>query len=177
MVVGDSFSRALSLLPVPPRGMIEVEGEGKMLELSDNDVKILKYIRRHGQAAVEDLERALPDVASVAYRVKVLSTPEYKYVSTVRLALENTSFIEQDYTVVTDAETHTSHHEPLGIYRLTEFGLKALQDHECTAKTSRRELWLKNAWIPIIVAFVTTLLANYMLPRLLHMIESWASTL
>ena len=160
MVVGDSFSRALSLLPVPPRGMIEVEGEGKMLELSDNDVKILKYIRRHGQAAVEDLERALPDVASVAYRVKVLSTPEYKYVSTVRLALEN-----------------TSHHEPLGIYRLTEFGLKALQDHECTAKTSRRELWLKNAWIPIIVAFVTTLLANYMLPRLLHMIESWASTL
>ncbi len=34
-----------------------------------------------------------------------------------------------------------------------------------------RELWLKNAWIPIVVAFITTLLSNYILPKLWQILK------
>ena len=35
----------------------------------------------------------------------------------------------------------------------------------------RMEMWLKNAWIPIIVSFATTLLTNYILPKLPQIIK------
>ena len=38
-------------------------------------------------------------------------------------------------------------------------------------KYENKLLWLKNAWIPIIVAFVTTLLTNYIIPKLPYLIK------
>lgn len=40
-----------------------------------------------------------------------------------------------------------------------------------TKKADAKRLWLKNAWIPIIVAFITTLITNYILPKLPYLIK------
>lgn len=39
----------------------------------------------------------------------------------------------------------------------------------CTAE--RKNFWLKNVWIPIIVAFITTVITNYMLPKLPQILQ------
>ena len=41
----------------------------------------------------------------------------------------------------------------------------------------RRELWLKNVWIPIVVALITSALANYILPKLPQILQWAANTL
>lgn len=143
---------------------------GSVDELTDNDVKILKYVKKNGPSTINDIEQALPEIASVAYRIQVLSTPEYENLHSIRLSIENTSYLTQDYETKADESTGCLSNVPIGIYRLTDFGEKFIQDHEHLAKTHRQELWLKNAWIPIIVAFLTTLSTNYILPKLLQLL-------
>lgn len=43
-------------------------------------------------------------------------------------------------------------------------------------KSQRRELWLKNLWLPVIVAFVTTVATNCILPRLPQILQ-WVSSI
>ena len=44
-------------------------------------------------------------------------------------------------------------------------------------KKRTKHLWLENAWIPIIVAFATTLITNYILPKLPQIIKWFCDTL
>lgn len=44
-----------------------------MVTLTDNDVKILKFIKRHQPVSIKDIECAMSEVSSVKYRVKELS--------------------------------------------------------------------------------------------------------
>lgn len=44
-------------------------------------------------------------------------------------------------------------------------------------RQNSKKMWTENAWIPIIVAFVTTLLTNYMPPKLPSIIEWFSHTL
>lgn len=44
-------------------------------------------------------------------------------------------------------------------------------------KNRTKHLWLENAWIPIIVAFATTLITNYILPKLPQIIKWFCDTL
>lgn len=59
-------------------------------------------------------------------------------------------------------------------FRITDFGKKTLEDYFYNRKYENKQLWLKNAWIPIIVAFVTTLLTNFLIP-MLPQILGWLS--
>lgn len=142
-----------------------------MVELTDTDSKILRFIKKRGFASITDMERAMPEISSIRYRVEQLSTPEYRKIHSISIPMENTSFLVEDYETVNldSGKTKRNH---LGIYRLTAFGDKALQDYEQKRTTYRRELWLKNAWIPILVSLVTNLLIHG-LTELWPLIKEW----
>ena len=144
------------------------------VDLTENDVKILKYVRSHQPVHISQIERSLHGIASISYRVETLAKPEYRHYDHFCEAIKNSSYLEQEYENVTD-EHGLTHSNPLGIFTLTDFGRKALQDHETSAKVHRRELWLKNAWIPILVS-VATNLAIRALGWLLPLIQQWASS-
>lgn len=129
-----------------------------MVSLTDIDIKILKFVKEHGPSDIKDIECSLKNIAAIQYRVKILSTPEYINSGPIRFARDNSSYLEEDYETGIDEKTKDSIFIPLGIYRITEFGKKALQDYECIKTTHHRELWLKNAWIPILVTVVTNLI-------------------
>ena len=144
-----------------------------IIALTENDVKILKYVRSHEPVHISQIEQALHDIESITYRVESLATPEYNYYDHFREAIKNSSYLQQEYECVTD-KNHLTHMEPLGIYTLTDFGRKSLEDYEAAAKNGRRELWLKNAWIPILVSIATNL-AIRALGWLFPLIQRWIS--
>lgn len=143
-----------------------------MPEINDIDIEILRFISQHEPVSLNFVINGLPNISAVAFRVKQMcSSGRYRAAAT---AVE-TGLITQDVRTFQDGRFLKQ--EYLDAYRLTDLGRKTLQDHDCSEKKHRRELWLKNAWIPIIVAFVTTLLTNYILPRLPQIIKWFAHTL
>lgn len=56
---------------------------------------------------------------------------------------------------------------PLGTFSITTEGKNYIEWRKSQVKL----ILIKNAWIPIIVSFVTTVLTNYIIPRLPLMIE------
>ncbi len=144
-----------------------------MVDLTENDVKILRYIKKYGSSSIADMENAMPDIKALCYRVEVLSTPEYRKVHSISLPIENTAFLEEDYELATTDIGETVS-KPLGVYRLTAFGDKTLQDYEHQRISRQKELWLKNAWIPILVSLVTNLLIHG-ITELWPLIKGWAS--
>lgn len=62
--------------------------------------------------------------------------------------------------------------KPTGRVMATEKGI----DYLAYYKKERRDFWLKNAWIPIIVSIATTVAVNYILPMLPSTIE-WLSSI
>lgn len=144
-----------------------------MPEINDIDAEILRFIRNHEPTSLDSIINGLPNVSAVGFRVKQMcSSGHYHAAGTEG---RNHWFIMQDIRTFRDGTFLKQ--EYLDAYRLTDFGKKVLQDHEYSEKKHRRELWLKNAWIPIIVAFVTTLTTNYILPKLPQIIEWLSHTL
>ena len=136
------------------------------MNLSEIDAEILRYILQHEPVTIDNVEQAIPDF-SVEYRIqsmcKMRNTGAFE------------SAISRDTRNVQDGAL--TRIEYLNTYRLSDYGKKLLQDYDRSKKIYRKELWLKNAWIPIIVAFVTTLITNYMLPKLPLLIQWFASIL
>ena len=89
------------------------------------------------------------------------------------LPIPNTAYIEQDYESI-KTDIGETEYRPLGIYHLTEFGYKSLQDYEYNQAAHKREIWLKNAWIPILVTLVTNLLIHG-IKELWPLIQEWLS--
>ncbi len=87
--------------------------------------------------------------------------------STPESQLQELHFIKQDLRPVDKTRLAL----PAGTFSITQEGLNYIE----WRKTRSRELWLKNAWIPIVVSFVTTLITNYILP-LLPQILQWISS-
>ena len=89
------------------------------------------------------------------YRLKKMSTPEVKYITSgFSVPIENTCFLhEQTEETVINGIFHV---KGLGIYELTEYGTQVLENYLAAKHSARKDLWLKNAWIPIIVSFVTS---------------------
>lgn len=142
--------------------------------LSENDFKILGYIRSHGPTTVKDVERALPDVDSVPFRIAQMQGRTYRLAGEDPSAAIHPAYLRQEYECVTD-EHHLTHTKLLGTYTLTDLGRTALQDYELAQKSQRRELWLKNAWIPILVTIATTLVIHA-LEWLSPLIQGWFSS-
>ena len=144
-----------------------------MIQLTDIDIKILCFIREHDSASVTDMQSTLTDVDALHYRLEQLSTPEYRGVLGTSLPIPNTAYIEQDYESI-KTDIGETEHRPLGIYHLTEFGYKSLQDYKYNQAAHKREIWLKNAWIPILVTLVTNLLIHG-IKELWPLIQGWVS--
>lgn len=125
-----------------------------MDELNYFDAMILRFIKENASSSSKDIEEELQKVESVSSRLK---------------ALEALHFVRQDVNELKNGPLVRC--VPLGTYQITEDGKKVLQDYLFSSKKSRRDLWLKNAWIPIIVSFVTTVSTNYIIPRLPALIE------
>ena len=143
-----------------------------MDKINDIDAKILRFIKDHEPINLQTIVSGLPDIYAVEFRVKQMcSSGHYTHSRTT----DHSSFyIQQD--VRTYLDDSVTKQEYMDAYRLTDQGQTVLQDYMHSTKKYRRELWLKNAWIPIIVAFATTVLANYLLPKLPQILK-WASSI
>ncbi len=132
-----------------------------MPELSDIDFKILEFISKNEPVEIEKIKSEFPDILSIDYRIGQMSEMDFNEAS--HCYLPNTSFIAQEYEKPTSSfETKKS----LGIYRITDMGKKSLQDYKARIKQHKKEIWLKNAWIPITVSIITTVLITYIIPKL-----------
>lgn len=54
-----------------------------------------------------------------------------------------------------------------GFMTISKIGI----DYIIYYRQEKKDMWMKSAWIPIIVSFVTTLIANYILPMLPLLLE------
>lgn len=146
-----------------------------MYDLTEIDAKILQFIDSRGTADTAAIKKKFPDTA-IEYRLKKMSTPEVKYITSgFSVPIENTCFLhEQTEETVINGIFHV---KGLGIYELTEHGTQVLENYLAAKHSARKDLWLKNAWIPIIVSFVTSAIANYILPKLPQILRWAANTL
>ena len=150
-----------------------------MYDLTEIDAKILQFIDSRGTADTAAIKKKFPDTA-IEYRLKRMSTPEVKYVTSgFSVPIENKRqqmpldrLIDRALKVVA-----VCHVKGLGIYELTEYGTQVLENYLAAKHSARKDLWLKNAWIPIIVSFVTSAIANYILPKLPQILRWAANTL
>lgn len=142
-----------------------------MIDLTQIDFKILDFVNSNGPIHLEAVKKHFPGIDSIEFRVAELS--KVKYNSTGRFVLKNSSLLAQQYEYVnTDLGPHA---KETGIYAITDCGKKALQDYKEKVKETRKELWLKNAWIPIIVSVATNLVisgAKWLWP----LIQQWVSS-
>lgn len=120
------------------------------------DAKVLRYFRKHGPAPTADAKKALADVSSVGHRIVALAQPD-------------AALLSED--VDTDLSATRALHQGLGVYRITPKGEIALDDYLAERKRHRKELWLKNMWLPIAVSFVTALLTLGLKDLLSRMIQ------
>lgn len=135
-----------------------------MEALSEIDAKILSFVDRQGSASMETIKHEFPHISAVEYRVKVLATPERIATpgSSITIRKKNTSYLHKNAQIET--------------YELTELGKREVQDYTLRKSSERKDLWLKHIWIPITVSFTTTVITNYMLPRLPKILE-WLSSI
>lgn len=125
------------------------------MELSKLDAQILRFIQTNGPSSIAEIKNACPQISAIGLRVDGMSQPEVRVEAMRMRDVPNTSYLLQDH----------------GLYDLTELGRQALQDFDTTNTDRKRELWLKNAWIPILVSFITTVVSNYILPRLPSLLQ------
>lgn len=125
-----------------------------MVNLTEMDIKILKAVRKNKSISIPDLKRLLPEVESLEYRVKQLSTPEYRQLPHASIKIGNSSYL---------TEIHKEENNlimPTGLYRLTDLGKKELQDHVQFHRSQTKEFWFKSIWTPILVTLATNLLIS-----------------
>lgn len=125
-----------------------------MPKLNDLDAKVLRFIRETPSCAIDTIEKALLGVDAMESRIQ---------------CLQDSGFVRMDF--LETKEGTLTHRIPLFTYKITATGRRELQDYDHATRKGHRDLWLKNAWIPILVSFLTTVLANYILPRLPEMLE------
>lgn len=139
-------------------------------ELTDTDYLLLEYINRFSSVNKTEIENHFKGkIASLDYRLSILAKPNFKNIhNAISLPIPNSNYIEEEFdTVDTDRTNYISKN----IFYITDFGKATLQNHLAKKKSDKRELWLKNAWIPIIVSFVTTVLTIHIVPKLPLMLK------
>jgi len=128
-------------------------------DLTEIDFKLLRYISSHPSATLKDLKNKFSKISNLEHRLKVLSTSSKEF----------PAVLKEEFKI--QGRGAYSQKINLGIFIVTDFGKLALQDYSCKTKSHKKEVWLKNAWIPIIVSFLTYLLLNYIIPLLLHLLR------
>lgn len=136
-------------------------------ELTVNEYLILKYLNKFDSVSKEQILKHFSGrIDEIELRLNSMSAPEYgkfrPYTDKCYIIEEgDTSFDEYGGINFTSKNS----------FRISAFGRKVLQDYLANKKLQNRNMWLKNMWIPIIVSFATTVLTNYLLPRLLQILQ------
>lgn len=138
-----------------------------MIELTNIDIKILEYINNNGPTHINKIKSKFSNISEIEYRIKLLS--EQKSSQSGSYYIPNSSYINQKYEC--SKETSFVNIEETGIYEITELGKKSIRDFKNNNRTHKREIWLKNAWIPIIVSLASYMLLNYIVPMLLNLLK------
>lgn len=123
---------------------------------SDLDYKILAFVLKNGTVTFEQIQARFKSFSALENRVEILSEP---YQATFGVYVPNTSVI---VPIVKDNTLH---------YQITDYGKRVLQVYKLSSKKRKKEIWLKNMWIPIIVSFVTYMLLNYIAPMILNSLK------
>lgn len=146
-------------------------------ELTDIDYRILEFVGSNEPVHIDAMKIHFPDVISLEYRIEMLNTSQiHKLPYGVQRAISNTSFLSQEYEDVIDDSGAIRYSEGLHIYSLTDLGRKALQDYKGNTIKARKEMWLKNAWIPILVSLATNLLLDG-LKWLFPLLQGWLASI
>jgi len=133
------------------------------------DYKILDYVSKFDKVSKEDVishfSKSIPDIE---YRFDLLCKVSYKHpiVYPGYIAIEYKEFIDS---------IGVTHQKPTGFYYLSDAGRKALNDYKESQKRDKRTLWLKNAWIPILVTIATNLIISalkLLSPLILRLLSS-----
>lgn len=138
-----------------------------MKTLSKLDYKIISFISTHEPASKKDIKNRFKRVNTIDYRLKRLS----RHDTCGTMFIANTSIIEPQQHSIENGKMEYDN------YVVTEKGKTMLQDYLQFTKIERFNLWLKNAWIPIIVSFVTTCISIHIVPKLPLIIKWFAHTL
>lgn len=138
-------------------------------DLTHHDYMILEYINEHEALSKSDIiEHFLGKIISVDLRINNLTSsgpvinPPTDYIW--RVYKEAKPVCGEPSLELTDR------------YMISPYGQKVLQDYKTRSKLSRRALWLKNCWIPIIVSLATNLavyLTKSLITKLLPLIQQW----
>ena len=145
--------------------------------LKQTDYEILDFANKHESFSVEELHKNLPHIESLEYRIGLLCTPEYEIAfGNCEIPVKGTNLLHKNYVSKTDKTTWQTTHISDGTYSITDSGKKAIQDYKVSKNLHKKEIWLKNAWIPILVSVATTLIVNW-LPKLLPLILQWLSSI
>jgi len=148
-----------------------------MYELSDTDYRLLELIAKYGPLDKNAIDnKAKTKIDALDYRLGCLKLPQFKQVSAgVRFPIDDTSYIDEEYSSVEDKKTHFTHIAATGVYSISRLGQKVLQDYKAEQKARKRETWFKSIWCPIIVAFITSLVING-IAVLLPLIQQWLAS-
>lgn len=112
-----------------------------MHQLTKLDADILAFIRKREFVTLNDVQRRFPKVETTEYRIQLMSET-------------SDALIYPERTYWQDEISQFRHHDT-GRYGLTPDGEKALEDYQYEHRLRDRELWIKNAWLPLLttVAF------------------------
>lgn len=138
-----------------------------MYQPTDFDLDILRLLRDSQPLSESEIEKKLPKVQAVPLRIRDLSArPSDVFPGSLYDFPPNISYLRPENGRYLGPRTR---------YVLTPLGMKTLQDAALTRRKDRRDLWLRNAWIPILVSLLTNLILGA-LQQLLPQILQWASS-
>ena len=128
-----------------------------MPDISLLDYKLLKCINKHKHVSVEEIKNKFEKKMPVVdYRLVVLEK-ELKYIDS-----------EKNTTI---SITGRPSSKPTGFYKLNDAGKTALADYAAYRKDYKKNLWLKNAWIPILVSVITNVVIQLISPLILYLLS------
>lgn len=112
-----------------------------MHQLTKLDADILAFIRKREFVTLDDIQNRFPKISTIPHRIRLLTT------------MPNALVIQQ--RIYRQDEIGQFVSTGTGRYSLTPDGEKALEDYQYEHRLRDRELWIKNAWLPLLttVAF------------------------
>lgn len=112
-----------------------------MHQLTKLDADILAFIREREFVTLDDVQNRFPMISTIPHRIRLLTT------------MPNALVIQQ--RIYRQDEIGQFVSTGTGRYSLTPDGEKALEDYQYEHRLRDRELWIKNAWLPLLttVAF------------------------
>lgn len=137
--------------------------------LTDPDWEIMCIVKKYQPIGKTQIKKHLPHVEAIELRLGDLTSREMHMTKGMRIPIEGTSYLSIENRSISDPLYNEDHQ----VFRLTRLGDRALQDHLTSKKLARRELWLKSAWIPILVSFATTVITTSLWPT----VQRWLLSL